>query len=97
MNSFFEKDKPKLIDRIVLELTCGGCPEQYDAYLYDEKVGYLRLRHGYFSVRYPSSCGEEIYSAQPRGDGIFECDERDYYLNEAKKAILQKILEDLWD
>lgn len=30
--------------------TCFACPEQYDVYDGDEKVGYVRLRHGYFRV-----------------------------------------------
>jgi plasmid stability protein len=27
--------------------TCFACPEQYDAFIGEEKVGYLRLRHGH--------------------------------------------------
>ena len=79
---------------IILVKTCGACPEQYDAFIGDEQVGYLRLRHGYFRVDYPDCGGETIYSAEPKGDGCFECDEREYYLEEAKKAILSKLLEE---
>lgn len=32
-------------------LTCSGCPEQYDVYHGDRRVGYLRLRWGAFSAR----------------------------------------------
>jgi hypothetical protein len=32
-----------------------------------------------------------IYEAEPKGDGIFESDERDFYLSAAKKAINEKI------
>lgn len=40
---------------IELRQTCAACPEQYDAYLNGELVGYLRLRHGHFRVRtYPT-------------------------------------------
>ena len=39
-----------------LEMTCFACPEQYDVYLEDEKVGYLRLRHGHFRCDVPD-CG----------------------------------------
>ena len=78
---------------ITLVQTCGACPEQYDAFIGDNQVGYLRLRHGYFRVDYPDYNGETIYSAEPKGDGCFECDERDHYLKEAKKAILNKLLE----
>lgn len=73
---------------IKLVQTCGACPEQYDAFNESgNQVGYLRLRHGYFSVSYPDAYGEVIYSAQPKGDGIFESQERDFYLKEAVKAI----------
>lgn len=78
---------------IELKQTCGACPEQYDAYLGDEKVGYLRLRHGYFSVEVPYG-GEIIYSANTKGDGLFEEEERAFHLEMAKKAIKMKLLED---
>jgi len=74
--------------KIKLVKTCGACPEQYDAF--DEKgnqVGYLRLRHGYFSVSFPDVGGETIYEAYPQGDGLFEYEERDRYLSLAVNAI----------
>jgi hypothetical protein len=72
--------------------TCDACPEQYDAFLDGQLVGYLRLRHGYFSVECPNSGGELVYSAYPYGDGIFEYEERDKYLNVAKEAIYNWII-----
>lgn len=80
------------MEEIELKMTCGACPEQYDAFLDGKQVGYLRLRHGYFRVDYPDCGGETIYEAEPKGDGFFENDERDFYLNEAKKAIFNKII-----
>ena len=77
---------------IKLVETCGACPEQYDAFIGKEQVGYLRLRHGYFRVDYPYSGGETIYEAEPKGDGLFEEFERNYYLGKAKEAIFQTIL-----
>lgn len=76
---------------IKLELTCPACPEQYDAYLDDERVGYLRLRHGLFRVYFPDVGGETIYEASPKGDGCFSDDEREFYLNEAREAIQKKL------
>lgn len=75
--------------KLKLIQTCGACPEQYDAFTEDgQKIGYLRLRHGYFFVDYlPSS--QTIYDAYPRGDGCFESDERDYYLGEACDALIR--------
>jgi hypothetical protein len=76
---------------IVLRLTCGACPEQYDAYLNGKQVGYLRLRWGFFRVDYPDCGGEVIYQANPKGDGVFEEDERNYYLRFAVDAIERRI------
>lgn len=80
-------------DDIRLEMTCGACPEQYDAFVGDKQVGYLRLRHGGFTVDYPDCGGETIYEASPMGDGCFENGERDNYLNAAKTAIFLKMTE----
>lgn len=79
------------IDDIILEETCGACPEQYDAFLNGEQVGYLRLRHGFFRVDFPDCGDKTIYSAHPKGDGCFESEERQFYLTEARKAILKEL------
>ncbi len=71
--------------------TCGACPEQYDVFVNGNIVAYLRLRHGYFRADYPDCGGETIYEACPKGDGIFEPDERDFYLYEAVKAIEKRM------
>lgn len=72
--------------------TCWGCPEQYEVYTPEGKqVGYLRLRHGYFRVDYPDCGGEVIYEAEPKGDGIFEDEERGFYLGEAVRAIKNRM------
>ncbi len=77
--------------KIKLVQTCSACPEQYDAFLDNKQVGYLRLRHGHFRVDYPD-CGEEtIYEASPYGDGMFSEEERDFYLYEAIKAIEKRL------
>lgn len=74
-----------------LVLTCQACPEQYDVFLGGEEVGYLRLRHGAFRAWYPNFMSDEIvYSANPKGDGIFYPEERDHYLTEAVKALLER-------
>lgn len=78
-----------MTDTVTLKRTCWACPEQYDAFIGSEPVGYLRLRHGRFTVRYPDVDGELIYSADPEGDGIFEDFERDYFLRFAVDAILR--------
>jgi hypothetical protein len=65
--------------------TCGACPEQYDVYCEDKKVGYMRLRHGYFSCE--NRAGNVVFSGEPEGDGIFRSSERTKWLNKAVRAL----------
>lgn len=58
--------------------TCCACPEQYDVFLGERQVGYLRLRHGYFRVDFPECGGKTIYSYNAKGDGIFDNEEERY-------------------
>ena len=68
--------------------TCGACPEQYDAFKNGVKVGYLRLRHGNFTVECPDVGGQCVYSTgNCRGDGAFKDDERGIFLELAKQNI----------
>ncbi len=72
--------------------TCGATPEQYDAFDRTGKpAGYLRLRHGHFTVSFPDVDGELLYEAYPCGDGAFADDERLYYLRQAILAIRLKL------
>ena len=82
-------------DDIEFTLTCGACPEQYDATVKGMiNVAYLRLRWGYFSVTCPDFGGEEVYSASI-GDswaGIFQSDkQRGFHLKAAKRAIAKYV------
>lgn len=80
---------------IRLEMTCMACPEQYDAFLGDRLVGYIRLRFGVLRVeaRHPEDA--TLYRFEFPGDplkGMFESDqERDHFLNLAKKKIADSI------
>lgn len=74
--------------QIELVQTCEACPEQYDAYIGDTKIGYLRLRFGEFTVRYPDVQGQLVLSVNTRGDGMFEDEERELMLNMAKQALI---------
>ncbi len=76
---------------IKLEKTCHACPEQYDMFINEERVGYLRLRHGRFTVTYPDVGGELLLDLHPRGDGVFYEEERSHYLMQAIRAVLDKI------
>lgn len=73
----------------VLVQTSSCCPEQYDVYSNGEVIGYLRLRNGYFTVECPDCGGELVYEALPLGDGMFRENEREHFLAEAMKAIMQ--------
>ena len=84
--------------RITLVRTSVAVPEQYDAF--DEsgdQVGYLRLCHGRFRVDFPSNGGEIIFEARPKGDGIFDDDERDFYLQQACDAIAGRLAREQGD
>lgn len=77
------------INDIELHRTCYACPEQYNAInkITNEMVGYLRLRHGHFTVEVPDVFGKLVYESYPKGDGIFEEDERTSELTNAILAI----------
>ena len=67
--------------------TCFDYPEQYDAFIGDETAGYLRLRHGHFTVECPDVRGETVHEASPNGDGISDDNERAEHLGAAREAI----------
>lgn len=71
-----------------LVCTCPACPEQYDVFNSSgSKVGYLRLRHGWFRADAPTCGGETVYESHPKGDGIFDADERIPEITKALDAI----------
>lgn len=71
--------------------TCGACPEQYDVFLKDVQVGYLRLRHGYFRVDCPdfNEGSETVYehSFDDGYQGVFATEEREHFLDIARVKI----------
>jgi hypothetical protein len=73
---------------IQLVQTCYACPEQYDAVLGSSTIGYLRLRHGRFTVQYPDPTGPVVYQADTIGDGLFDPSEREHHLDAAKGALV---------
>jgi len=92
IDNFFEYDAG---DEIVIRrgkynyrcvMTCRVCPEQYDVYIGEYLVGYLRLRHGTFEARFPDSLGESVYETDKiYGDGCFYG--REERMRELKRAI----------
>lgn len=43
------------------QLTCVACPEQYDVFLDEQQVGYVRLRYGRLTACLGEVGGELIY------------------------------------
>jgi len=73
---------------ITLKLTCEACPEQYEAYdEHGNHVGYLRLRHGRFTVECPDVGYDLVLVGHPEGDGMFTWEERTQWLEKAVTAI----------
>ncbi len=81
----------------ILGLTLkGDCtsPEEYTAYRGDQRVGYLRLRHGCFSAEYQHGKGRNcrfivVYTSCTRGSGVFFEEEREMELTKAVIEIIK--------
>jgi len=60
---------------------CGACPEDYDLFLGEERVAYLRLRYGKFRIEVAHLPGTYFNVGNPKGDGVFDNDdEREAFL-----------------
>lgn len=89
----------ELAARVRLVETCPACPEQYDAFLDDELVGYLRLRWGRFSVCCPDVAGDEVMCAEwsptPYKGRFADDHERQSWLRSARLVIAAWLLKRL--
>lgn len=76
-----------------LNRTSYACPEQYDVFDSNKKkVGYMRLRHGFFRVDILYPIRQTIYSSdEMHGDGIFDDIEREHFLKQAILALDKQI------
>ena len=80
-----------------LAKTCPANPEQYDVFHGKQKIGYLRLRYGRFTVDFlPNGKHDddaiELWQANTIGDGEFDASEREKFLSVAK-TLLRKAFE----
>lgn len=75
------------IEKLELVQTSALCPEQYDVYKGGRKVGYMRVRHGFFIVEAPYCGGKVVYQAHVKGDGSFDDGERMEQLTAGVRAI----------
>jgi hypothetical protein len=82
---------PIMVNGYTFKKTCVACPEQYDVFVGDTQVAYVRLRHSKLKCVVPDIGGIEVYSKTLDGDdvGIFPDAQRFYYLNECADAITQ--------
>ena len=75
------------------QLTCWACPEQYDVFLDEQQVGYVRLRWGCLSARLGNVYGEEIYRYNFDDGylGVFpDSNSRDFHLNKIADCIIDR-------
>lgn len=81
--------------KLTFEKTCDSCPEQYDVFEGDKRVGYVRLRFSNLTVQCPDVGGECVLQARigdSGWDGEFEDEEqRASYLKLAEAAIMRKL------
>ncbi len=87
-----------VINDIDFRETCGGCPEQYDAFdPYGRQIGYVRLRWGHLYAEYPYVGGEVVYEFQYEDGwlGMFPSDEdRQLHLNMIAIALKRRMAQD---
>lgn len=82
------------INGLLFRLTCSACPEQYDVRdSTGKQVGYVRLRHGQFTVDYPDCLEDELMCENfDEDEGCFESDQRRaYWLGRAADAIRERL------
>lgn len=79
---------------VVLIKTCSEHPEMYDVFYDRKKIGYLRLRYGYFTaqpLQNDGALGRLVYFAETKGEGSFADDERDFFLQVAVNALMDNL------
>lgn len=83
------------IDGLVFKLTCFACPEQYDVYLDNKQIGYVRLRWGHITAEYPDVMGKLIYDEDAGGYDFAGCfhseSERIMHLTEIARRLREVV------
>ena len=79
--------KPKL----QFKQTCFMCPEQYDVFLDEKQVAYVRLRWGCLTVEVPDVKGKGIleHNFNEEFKGSFKDKERELWLKKIEEKILE--------
>ncbi len=75
---------------ITFKQTSMACPQVFEVSLSGKEIGSLRLRHGVFTVIYFGSekPNNIVFFDRPKGDGILDVDEEQFYLRKAKKSLV---------
>ena len=73
-------------------MCCSACPEAYDVFLNEERIGYMRLRGGRFYAAHPDVGGRTVYEHQfdDSWQGWFSSEERAQHLPLAIKALKER-------
>ena len=74
-------------------MSCPVCPEQWDVFIDEHTVGYLRLRWGHFKAVFPDHTGDIVYeTTRITGDGAFgSVKERQREIKKAIKFIHREV------
>lgn len=98
LGNLLQAEIDRIADNIRLECTCSACPEQYNMFIDDTYVGYIRYRWGYLACH---PCNEDtiewnktVFEWQHPDDGwsgIIPEDQRDTLLQQCKNAIAKHI------
>lgn len=57
-------ESPSVYGNCKFVQTCNACPEQYDVFIGNKLVGYVRLRWGTLRAYYPDVMGKTVYTAE---------------------------------
>lgn len=101
LGNLLQAEIDKIADKIRLDCTCGACPEQYDMFIDDTQIGYIRYRWGYLACRPCNNDGmidwdKTVFEWEHPDDGwsgIIPEDQRDTLLQRCKNAIAKYIWE----
>ena len=88
-----------IVPTIRLVQTCAASPEQYDAMIGNLRVGYFRLRWGYFRVEMPDAYDTLVYSHtfKNQQQGCFQDNkQRAIHLERGIIAIYKFLVEHEW-
>lgn len=86
-----KKQERQMAEKLVFKQTCSMCPEQYDVFIGEKQVAYIRLRCGWLAV-FPDATSDTIlyeHTFSNKWKGEFNNEkERKKYLDIIERKIL---------